>query len=192
MTLHIDKKSYENSLFIHIPKTAGSSIFMALKNSKVFDWTDKDLKKHYAYRDANFLLGFIPEDIFKFTVVRNPFTRAYSYYKHFNKINNTNFKFKDFLNIVDHKKNYNKTPLIAFTQSYFIFDNGINQMNKTYRFENLKELENDFKISLPHWNVGEYNIKDSMLEFNDEIINKIIDIYEEDFINFGYSTEFRR
>lgn len=189
--ININNKEYKNALFIHIPKTSGTSIVKALDNSTLFDWKKDKIHKHYSYATAK-EIEFIPSDTFKFSIVRNPFTRTFSYFKHFNKYNNVNFSMNDFLNVVEGSKFYEETPLIKYTQSYYLYLDGKNEMDKTYRFENLQEFEQDFGKKLTTENVGIYSTIEYNNTYTNKIINRVLDIYEEDFINFGYSQNFER
>jgi hypothetical protein len=187
----IDGKEYDKVLFIHIPKTGGSSISNFIDTTTLDTWKKGKIHMHYSYDTAK-VIENVPEDAFKFAVVRDPFTRAYSYYKHFNKINKINYTINDFLNVVEGTESFKDTPLVQFTQSYYLYSEGKNQMNKTYHFEKLKEFETDFGAKLGKDNKGLYTKEEYNRDYTNKIINRVLDIYEEDFVNFGYSTEFRR
>lgn len=192
MNLNIEEKEYTKALFIHIPKTSGVSIAKALDKTNLLNWKKDKLHNHKNFitvRDTE----SITKDTFKFSVVRDPFTRAYSYFKHFNKINTLNLSFDNFLNVVEGDKFYEKTPLIRFNQSYYIDDEwGMNNLDKVYRFENLEELEKDFGFKLPFENKGSYTSDEYYQDYTNKLVNRVLDIYEKDFINFGYSTEFKK
>jgi len=71
----------DNLLFIHVPKTAGTSIEHAL-----FDTMEKcksGLAKHSTYNEYKTVLPKLDfeKDILKFAVIRNPYDRFFSYYK---------------------------------------------------------------------------------------------------------------
>ena len=68
------------------------------EKKQLLNWSNINLKQHFAYRDRYNVVENIPNSIFKFSVVRNPFSRTYSYYLHFNKINRTTIDFYSFLN----------------------------------------------------------------------------------------------
>ena len=90
--------SLENKklLFIHIPKTGGTSISEKLKEMGLNIW-NRDYK--FLNHDPLFMLSKNNNlsEAFKFTVVRNPYTRAYSYYIHFKRVNGVEVSFYDFL-----------------------------------------------------------------------------------------------
>lgn len=190
-SITISGKEYEKVLFIHIPKTAGVSIINMLDTTSLCLWKNHKVHSHYSYDTAKSVEN-IQDDIFKFSVVRDPFTRTYSYFKHFNKINKVNYSMDDFLNVVEGASSFKDTPLVQFTQSHYLFNDGKNQMDKTYKFENLKELEKDFGVKLGKDNKGVYSKEEYNNDYTNKVINRVLDIYEEDFINFGYSMDFRR
>ena len=92
-------------LFVHIPKTGGTSILNSIDQSM---WN----KSHHAGHDPYFILQKQNDlrDVFSFCVVRNPYTRTFSYYNHFKRVNNYECSFIQDLEIkTDHlnKGNYN-------------------------------------------------------------------------------------
>ena len=178
----IDNKEYNNFLFIHIPKTGGTSINNTFKKNNLKTW---NTVKDYGH-DPLYILknnNIINNDTFIFSIVRNPYTRAFSYWKHFNINNATNFSFIEFLSTIENKIHFNQTPWTIYDQTFFLYDKEIN-ITKLYKFENLKEIEKDFNITLSHDRKGNYiNMKDY---FNINIISKINTLYNRDFINFEY------
>ena len=143
-------------LFIHIPKTAGTSLKVALNCNFVFD------KKFIGHEPLFYIeknvLDYLRTDTFIFSIVRNPYTRTFSYFKHFCRMTNTNFNFSEFLFLIKTKMSplfnsnsqHNKTPFILFDQSFFL-TNSLNviDVDKIYKFENLLEIEKDYSITLP-------------------------------------------
>lgn len=87
-----------NFLFVHIPKTGGTSLSLALESVAVEGdvmagdtpkavWNASlespgraqvKLSKHSTYSDV--ISAIVPEDVFIFTIVRNPWDRVVSYY----------------------------------------------------------------------------------------------------------------
>jgi hypothetical protein len=194
MAIYTDKV-----LFIHVPKTCGISLTKVLEEKGLDSWNRQTT--FFFHHDPLFLMqenNVIDKDCFVFSIVRNPFTRAYSLYKHFIKIikgyniqgddNLPSFEF--FLNAIKTKQNIFFTPIANTTQSYYLKNKDGNiSLSKIYRFENLNELENDFKITLPRINVGNYTKDDYKNACTENAISMIQEIYHEDFINFNYSFD---
>jgi len=187
----IDNVEYEKVLFILIPKTASWSIYIPLKNKGLDNWQRFDIFNHDPYK----LLiqnNHIDDKVFKFSVVRNPFTRTYSYFKHFNDKNNLNFSFKQFLQYVYDNNDYLnvRTKFVFYNQSYFISHQNKIAVDKLYRFEELDILKKDLNINLGNCNIGNYSIDEYYKDYDEEAIEIVKHMYKEDFINFNYSTDF--
>lgn len=133
---------------------------------------------------------------FKFTVVRNPWLRAHSWYKN---------AMRDPI----HQRNYGIDPTLSFNQfmqrfigkgflrpqTYWLKDyQGNIAMDYIARFENLAEhfericrhLELD-NMALPHKIAGEKN--DPRLEFDNATIDLIARFYQEEIALFNYRFE---
>lgn len=188
-------------LFIHIPKTGGTSVSSSLSN-RILQYRDHRYKNH----DPLFLVEekYNIKNLYKFAIVRDPYTRAVSLYKHFNRFNNLNYSFEQFLKVVNskgsllltdtlqsanHQYVIQNTPMFMFTQNYFLTSFKDYTVDKIYKFENLQELEDDFNLKLPHHNKGNY--PNSLLKtlYNDKTIKIVNQIYKEDFERFGYSLQ---
>lgn len=189
-------------MFVHVPKTAGTSINNALRNRYTWNIPPGPPRP---YHDPLFILEKYNDlsKFFVFAVVRNPFTRAYSYYKHYLKQNNCIVSFEQFLDHVRRRRQSilehhdaeqikrDKTPFIVYPQSFYLFDSkGAMSIDKLYRYESMAELEQDFQISLPKMNVGSYSKDDYLEAYSQTNIDLVRHIYLEDFINLGYSTNF--
>lgn len=189
-------------MFIHVPKTGGTSINKMLSNQYKWNIPQSRLSNHqpiFILEKYNNL-----SDYYIFTVVRNPFKRAYSYYQHYQKVSGTRTTFREFLDTVksnnktiDELKHLeiipteSRTPFIPFTQSFYLFDSaGDMRIDRIYKHENLDQLENDFNIQLPKLNSGSYDKTDYIKAYTSEIIDLVRDIYSEDFENLGYSKDF--
>lgn len=169
-------------LFVHIPKTGGTSILKKIDQSM---WR----KVTYAGHDPLFILerNNNIENCFSFCVVRNPFKRAFSYYNHFKKINKIDCSFLQFLKILKRKEFYYKTQMMVYPQTFYTYNtDGIIGVNKIYRYEEFEELENDFKIKFDVLNKGNYTEKDYFMSYTDEEISIVKDLFFVDFVNFGY------
>lgn len=186
-------------VFIHIPKTAGSSVLKALGKKNEFA---RDHLPWYVYKNAN------PqkfERYFKFAFVRNPWTRTFSAYRYLlsggNKITDKEvtellFAFKsydDFL-VNGLAQGVLRNHPLFIPQSEFVIDyRGNLAVNYVGYFEN---LENDFsyiseqlgfhaplaKLNMSHRST----ITETVSEMGVEAIRYI---YAQDFNMFGYSIE---
>jgi len=185
----IKEKQYSQILFVHIPKTAGSSISKVLKDNNLDNWNRAWPRHHdpYSYlKEAN----KIDENVFSFSVVRNPYTRTYSCYKQFNKVNKTDISFVKYLDNIRQNNISPISPLLHLPQSFYIIDNGSLQVNRLYRFENLKELENELGWTLGFYNLGNYVVESYMEDYTEKAIDMTQELYSSDFINFEYSKDF--
>jgi hypothetical protein len=185
----IKEKQYSQILFVHIPKTAGSSISKVLKDNNLDNWNRAWPRHHdpYSYlKEAN----KIDENVFSFSVVRNPYTRTYSCYKQFNKVNKTDISFVKYLDNIRQNNISPISPLLHLPQSFYIIDNGSLQVNRLYRFENLKELENELGWTLGFYNLGNYVVESYMKDYTEKAIDMTQELYSSDFINFEYSKDF--
>ena len=187
----IKEKQYSHVLFVHIPKTAGSSISKVLNDNNLDNWNRAWPRHHdpYSYlKEAN----KIDESVFSFSVVRNPYTRTYSCYKQFNKVNKTDISFVKYLDNIKQNNISPISPLLHLPQSFYIIDNGRLQVDRLYRFENLKELENDLGWNLGFYNLGNYVVESYVKDYTEEAIDMTKELYSSDFINFSYSTDFNK
>ena len=185
----IKDKEYSAVLFVHIPKTAGSSISKILNEKNLDNWKREWPRHHdpYSYlKEAN----LIDDSVFSFAVVRNPYTRTYSCYKQYNKTNQINISFSEYLNNIKQGKISPISPLLHIPQSFYVIDQDIIQVDRIYKFENLKELEEELEWTLGFYNVGNYVVESYIEDYTDEAIDMVQDFYSSDSINFAYSKDF--
>jgi hypothetical protein len=176
-----------NLLFVHIPKTGGQSILKKLNENGCDPWR-RDFPMGHDPLFALITNNRIPDDTFKFCVVRNPYQRTFSYYKHFCRENSLNVTLNEFLNCIKQKKVFSKTPMMLYPQSFYIFDRlGKCSLDKIYRHENFSELEEDLGFKFEKINVGDYSKEECIECLGDENnINLIRELYSVDFHNFNY------
>ena len=193
-------------LFIHIPKTAGTSVNHVLSSNGYNEWIRED---RFNYHDPYFVLQknnltLNWDNCFIFSIVRNPFTRTFSSFKFFNKINELSISFSQYLHLcslgknsgVKAKEEFWRTSMIFYPQSLFLYSmKGKLKKDNIYRFENLNPLKRKIstylnkKIDFPFLNMGNKN--DYYKDYTPPNIEKVKEIYSIDFENFNYSTQFK-
>jgi hypothetical protein len=200
--------------FIHIPKTAGSSIEklfnmqrpndnnISKKKYRLFgNIKGKNLCYHHMpleYLIKNNLISYnLLDTYFVFTFVRNPYTRIISEYYHRKQPTENINSFV--LNKI--YKNYKNETLEGLyfnhliPQWKFIYHNGINYCDFIGKFENLyddiKKLKKRCNIpvsnTLPHEKKGDY---EKNVHYFDKVSREIINfVYNKDFEYFNYNKE---
>lgn len=164
---------FENCAFIKIPRTGTQSINTVLKqrmgHRTAWEW-------RHRYKDRW-------DDLFKFTVVRNPYTRFVSAYHHAR----VKPHIDDFVaNIGDMPKEF---EIIFKPQYLFVYENDTLLVDKVYKFENLKEAWKDIserigaRQELPH--LHKTKVKKAVL--NDKSKRILAECYKVDFERFGYA-----
>lgn len=178
-------------LFVHIPKTAGMTLRAHLNAMGQDKWNKPWLKLHCPYHVIK-QHNDIGPDVFKFAVVRNPFTRTYSYFRFLTRFFDWNINFNEWLNVSEYDNKMTEiTSLSAYDQSFYIFHNGKTEMDKIYRYENMKELEEDLNISMEvKINVGIYTKEEYYKDYTPSVIDRVRKICARDFELLGYSDEF--
>lgn len=174
-------------VFVHIPKTGGTTI-----ENLFFNDIENRIKN---YNSEHFSIdNYINfNNFFSFTIVRNPYTRIISIYNYYfnggnqsiqdKKLLNKNIKLNDFL------RHYNKNNMKHLkTQASFI-NNNIDNINYIGKFEN---LVNEIQFIANKINVDIDIIHARKTNYNKYIItpsfiNKINDIYNDDFELFNYN-----
>ena len=177
--------------FIHINKTAGTSIV---------DVIGKPFRKHLTVKDVISVIGQQKWDqAYKFTVIRNPWDKVVSQYKHAIKMNSNNMAQKsiEFRDWVSCTYGEPKDPFYYARAQMFLpqvewlkdFQDKID-VDKIIRFENLNEGINEvFKTlsidsNLPHLNeTYKTNYRDFYDNDSKQIISKW---FHEDIQVFGY------
>jgi hypothetical protein len=174
-------KGKTDIIFVHIPKTAGTSIRYSLG----FNNMDKakKIRDHYTVKEIIDLIGKEKwNNAFKFTFVRNPWDRLCSFYSFRLKKG----KIKD----ISHKKSFKQWALYELgerdpsskkrfnliPQTNWLVDNQNNiQLNFIGRFENLNQDFQrlgkliSFNTILPHLNISNRE-NDYRLQYDDELI----------------------
>ena len=186
-------------IFIHIPKTAGESIEIALSGKtfnqpgKEYDghpekhWSAKKIKQVYPKEFANY---------FKFSIVRNPWDRFLSWVYYLNrKYDRNTSTFREYM-YQDLKNDY----IIYRSNTYnMLFIGGELAVDLVLRFEN---LANDFlklekilegsSLTLPHSNISKRDLHYS--EEYDYYCYEFIaqsQKFEINYFNYEYGGEFK-
>lgn len=196
--LHLEHRSFplqringHRFCFIHINKNAGTSISKAVGLYH---------RMHFTVRDAiDNSSEQLYHSCFKFTVVRNPYTRIISMYNYAFKMNEAHIKrdnlsFEDWVLKTFKEKNeqYFFSKKILGTQTNYL----INYHNKIdldliIKFEDLKggyqilKEKLSLKEDLPNLNKTEKEPLSNKIK-NDKILEIINNYFKEDFENFNY------
>jgi len=204
-----------NAVFVWVPKTAGTSLFMALGKSGcpkikeledvrkffpgrglvTFGHMDYFRLVHEGHLDKRFT-----ETAFKFGFTRNPFDRAVSMYFYLQHIGEVGqgLSFKDFLRMLEEQglgsiglytnRNFSRcNPQIRWLNDAF----GKEAMDFVGRYEN---LDNDFNrlcemLDLPRKQLAQVNrTSHSSFDqyYDQETKNLVLAIYKDDFEAFEY------
>jgi len=190
----LHKGEIKDYIFVHINKTAGTSIIKVI---------GKPFRKHLTAKEIIKTIGQKKWDnAYKFTVIRNPWGKVVSQYKHNIKMNSNNMakkpiEFKDWVSRTYGKnkdpKYYGRPqmylPQVEWLKNY----EGKIDVDKIIRFENLNEGINDvfntlgIDQQLPHVNK---TFKTDYTSFYDKESKKIIeDWFLEDIQVFEYSFD---
>jgi len=148
-----DWNTRHRSFFVHIPKTAGTSIYRSLGMDEL-GFTHAPARVLRALHPSEF------DDFFTFSVVRNPWDRLHSTFHYL--ISGTdwdvqrkwasrhlNLSFEEFVLKLGSNYWFRNSILCEnffFSQSYFVCDrHGRNLVDKIYRFESLQDTYDDLK-----------------------------------------------
>ena len=173
-------------LFVHIPKTGGQSVFSIIDDP----WTRTFPFRH----DPLFVLEInnqISDDVFKFCLVRNPYKRTFSYYKHFlNQNELSNITFEEFLYNLKKKTYFKNTPMLLYPQSFYVYDLNCDISLNIFKYEKINRLKKILKKQIPHLNKGNYTTSEYYHSYTPQNIDSVKRLFECDFDLFDYSMEF--
>jgi chondroitin 4-sulfotransferase 11 len=187
-------------IFIHIPKSAGTSILTSLaENKRIF-------RDHATWRDFyNFNQNKFKR-YYKFTFVRNPFDRLVSTYSYLLAGGNQNqdIYFKDYfiknnitfelfvLDYLDSSKIFEH--MIYAPQYLFVYDFQYKlRVDYVGKFENIEKdfinVSKSIRGLTPLKKLNSSSRKDKYLEYysNKRVVEKVVNLYKKDFEFFCYS-----
>ena len=195
---------YQKKLcFVHIPKTGGTGIEMQLQimNKKKNLWGKHKgrARQHYLWFEYKKVLNDDYNNFFKFTLIRNPYSRFISEYYYSSDFGFKNHQsFDDFIetakDIIENNKYYDNLKNDHFIpQSEFIYDISNNLMiDKIFRLENIQELgyylvENNYLNNYENKIVNKSHRKKLKKEnLTKEQKDKIYNLYKRDFLLLNY------
>ena len=188
----------KKTIFIHIPKTAGSSIetycqcnfgvhtIWGKRHKNIEEYKKNFFKEYNSYR--------------KFTVVRNPYDRIISWYFFLKQTIDIELDIKkkikmenDFVNTVEDwiKDPYgNKFTCKRVKKKHYILDTQCSFIDETVdilKFENLnKELNKFFNKEIKLPTINKSNHKHYLKYYNQETLDIVYERYKEDFERLNY------
>jgi hypothetical protein len=188
-------------IFIHIPKTAGSSIEHLLRDEGKYELDFIGVRNgrsthHYMGIELKMILKELYPTYYKFSFVRNPYDRLISEY-FWCRINNVGHKFNktfdEFLDYVEdvikNKKFFKPIENDHFIPQYsFLFFNNKLIVNNIFKYEDIETVAPlikkrlKIKTSLQHLNKSVKNEITLTQEQKDRIYN----LYRIDFETFNY------
>lgn len=195
-------------IFIHNPKTAGSSMELFFRGRGYFRNFDQK-KRHWDLSDYQRFLNITNlNDYYIFGTVRNPWERAYSLWKF--KLTKTRWQKRlkrnswcddirntsDFNDWVLYPKNFNDGTIWGWKKNQielFKSLSNIYKYNRILRFENLEDdwkgLLNDLEI--PYWDLPFINVNskksiDYRDIYNEKAKLHVENFYQKDIDYFGY------
>ena len=187
------------TVFIHIPKTGGTSIRISLLKHSHFENTYSGNNPHNMLKRMEKTFGHdIVENSFSFSIVRNPWERIVSLYEMHRRKNKflDDIDFRTFIVKLDKKRSF-KIPKNFYTDQIKWLRNANDKIgiNKIYRFENLDSAWEDICLNigiehtlLPHNNKNEYDR--SYHYYYDNITRPIVARWhEKDIDYFGFEFD---
>lgn len=192
--------------FIHITKTGGQSVVATVdpfipKERLIRHGENKGLTE--ILKNLNHV-PFMEDDLDRttFAIVRNPYSRVeslYNFYKYKRKDVVTENTFRDFVMNIDfyYKGEGVNHPPFTFKSCFDYCNwNGEILVNHILKFENLKEDWEKFakmyklNTELQHRNANDK--KEQNLIWDTDMINKVREVYHNDFEAFGYDKTYAK
>jgi hypothetical protein len=188
-------------IFIHIPKTGGTSIEQFIKdndkNNLLFIGVRNNRSLHHlTAKELKLIIPYIYIKYYKFSIVRNPYDRLLSEY-YWNPSINLGNKYgkskKHFLEnvtkIVKNQNYFNNIYNDHFIPQYnFLYDKNKLLVNHLFKYEDLEWVSNFLKKKLNIKRDFPYLNKNTIEKesWNEEEKELIFNLYKNDFLYFGY------
>lgn len=174
-------------LFIHNPKTAGTSISQWLTDN----FETIGARKHANAKQA---LMFFDDVNYIFGVVRNPFDRLVSWHKFINDTQKINFKDWVIKNCFRYQPSMSFTSSMTWARNWYDLTtpqySWFNEHTDILKFENLNEdftRVQDILGCRNDLNVLNSTHDSNYLEFYDDELKELVtDLYFKDIVEFGY------
>lgn len=195
-------------IFLHIPKTAGTSVEESLYDYHDFDYNDDPHLELLQFYDDMTREEY--DEFYKFTVIRNPFTLLYSTWAYYVRGNGIDIEFNDWIKwrhrdpvskykgLVDDNGNFRLTYYMnRYPQTFWLVNHdGEFIIDRTICFENLEEdlgeVFDKLKLGemyLPHNNKTSNDDRRYIDYYDEESIEIVKKEFKIDFDLFGYSSE---
>ncbi|ANG61226.1 hypothetical protein A8C75_01295 [Marinobacterium aestuarii] len=204
--------SHYQFIFVHIPKSAGTSVMKSLSQLRGNNkrWLANTKHETLVDFDAQFesrknlydrVRGMNPRNYYRFGFVRNPWDRMSSFYRYLTEKQPrheimTISSFKDFLIKTEEGCDWIQTLHTMRPQiDYFTNTDGNLNIDFLGHFEFLQEdLELvgeriGCRIKLPHLNSSTNSKRDYRSEFDNEMIEIVARRFREDIAHFGYAFD---
>jgi hypothetical protein len=209
-------------IFIHIPKCAGTSLTNLFFKDYDLDWKKPNYEIHYGWCPKRKIhmqhatplelldLGLIDKDIwdsyYKFTVVRNPWSRAHSDYFWLMKTRKIKDSFQNYINkrgefeeILRDRESFFYRGDHLTSQSSYLDTEKNSKIDKIIKFENIskgvKQVLEDLKLpnwGIPHTNKGKKQYK-HYSDFYTNTNKKLVELkYKDDIKILKYKFEDKR
>lgn len=163
--------------FIHIPKTAGTSISMSLVDNGIMSQCTGKYPMHNTIQEI-YDIDFTKPIV---TCIRNPYDRFYSLYNYLIKYRvNPAISFEEFARV--YKEHYHGTIYTFNTQLHYITIDGSIAVSDILRFEHLEKDWNTFcsKYNL-NCKLGHYRLVHKDIPVFTREINAVIeDVFADD------------
>ena len=169
------------TIFVHIPKNAGTSIETYFANGSVRIQPEKhadiyEIKKKFKNSYNNYK---------KFTIIRNPYDKMVSWYFYLKRNLGENYNIIEFNEwIKDPSKFWHINDPISYLKPQFEW---IDDTVRIIKFENIdKEINEFFEKEINLSIINKSNHDHYSTYYNKESLNIIYNRYKEDFKKFNY------